>query len=40
VGIIERDAGIYNANGLDPEDVKMCMMNKGSCSIANYEYAD
>lgn len=38
VGVIERDAGIYNASGLDPNDLKMHMnMNKGN--IQNYPHA-
>ena len=36
VGIVERDAGIYSASGLNPDDVKMHLaMNRGG-SIASY----
>jgi glutamate dehydrogenase (NAD(P)+) len=37
VGIIERDIGLYNEAGMDPDDVKMTMM-KGN--ISSYAHAD
>jgi glutamate dehydrogenase (NAD(P)+) len=43
IGIIERDAAIYNAAGFDPQDVKMYLKMHGSThgsALKNYEHAD
>lgn len=35
VGIIEKDGGIYNSNGFNPDDVKMFLSQPGK-NISNY----
>jgi glutamate dehydrogenase/leucine dehydrogenase len=37
VGIVERDVGLYNENGMDPDDVKMTMMQG---NLSSYSHAE